>query len=153
MPSRVESTRARIKLRRVLQSTDNNVKPAMRDAVNLIEKEMRQRAPRDTGNLLDTLSSFVAKNGLRGEVGFRGKKGRRKAFYARFIEFGTKGHKVTAANRSVLAGAGEVFGTQAEIPALPARPFMEPAWFAKKPEVVNRVSKAVNDAIKKASQA
>jgi HK97 gp10 family phage protein len=146
----VTSTRARIKLRRILTATDNNVKAAMQDSANILEREMRQRVPKNTRNLAETISSKVSKNGLRAEVGFRGKKGRAKGFYARFIEFGTKGHEVSVDRKKVLSGAGETFGTEADIPAMPARPFIGPTWEARKPEVQSRVAKAIQDAVDKA---
>lgn len=150
--SGMTSTRARMKMRRLLTQTDSGIKPAMQDAVNILTREMKERAPVDTGDLKDGITGFVAKNGMRGEVGFRGKKGRSKFFYARFIEFGTKGSTVSVDDAGVLSGAGGTFGTRANIPARPARPFMQPTWDAKKPEVVNRVTKAINKAIKEAQK-
>lgn len=147
--SSYEDRRAKIKLRRLLSSTESSIKPAMRDVANILEREMRARVPRDTGNLAEVISSFVAKNGTRAEVGFRGKKGRAAGFYARFIEFGTKGHKATADLAKVLSGGGETYGTTADIPAMHARPFIGPTWENKKPEVISRVSKAISDTIKR----
>ena len=123
------STRARIKMRRLLQETDAGIKPAMQDSVNGLLKEVIMRVPRDTGNLEDNITGYVAKNGMRGEVGLRGKKARNRAFYARFLEFGTKG--------------------QGGNPR-PAQPFLEPAWDFEKPKIVNRIEKVINNAIKKA---
>lgn len=157
--SRATLTRARIKLRRILTETNNNVKPAMRDSANLLHKEMVRRVPKDTGNLAQTITAYVAKNGLRAEVGFRGKKGRRAGFYARFVEFGTKGHKVEPkklqmrSGAQVLSDGSQVYGRSANIPALPPRPFMAPTWDTKKPDVVSRVAKAINDAVKSAQVA
>lgn len=146
------STRARMKMRRLLTMTDSGIKPAMQDAVNILTREMKGRVPVDTGDLKDNITGFVAKNGMRGEVGLRGKKARSRGFYARFIEFGTKGSTVEAERAKVLSGAGGTFGTRANIPARPARPFMQPTWDAKKPEVVSRVERAINKAIAEAQK-
>lgn len=123
------STRARIKLRRLLQETEAGIKPAMQDSVNGLLKEVIMRVPRDSGNLEDNITGYVAKNGIRGEVGLRGKKARRMAFYAKFLEFGTKGQNGNPR---------------------PAQPFLEPAWDYEKPKIVNRIEKVINGAIKKA---
>lgn len=147
MKSKVTSTRARIKLRRILQNSPNEIKDAMQDSANILEKEMRSRAPRDTGNMVDHISSFVSKNGMRAEAGFRGKRDKKAAWYARFVEFGTKSHQIKPATKEVLAGDGVVFGASAEHPGTPARPFIQPSWDAKKPEVVARVGKAIQKSI------
>jgi len=62
--SSVTSTRARIKLRRILTETDARIKPAMQDAANGLMREVIARVPRDTGNLEDNITSLVAKMGL-----------------------------------------------------------------------------------------
>lgn len=124
------STRARIKLRRILTETDARIKPAMQDAANGLMHEVIARVPRDTGNLEDNITSLVSKNGLTAQIGIRGKKARSRAFYARFLEFGTK---------------GEDGGTR-----MAAQPFLQPAWDYEKPKIINRIEKVINDAVKKA---
>lgn len=147
---KVTSTRARIKLRRILQATENDVPRAMQDSANLLHKEMVARAPKNTGNLRDNISSKVLRKGLRAEVGFRGKKAKSNAFYARFVEFGTKGRRPKG--RSNMTDSTDFFGKEPNIPAMSARPFMAPTWDTKKPEVIFRVSKAINDAVKTAQK-
>lgn len=147
--SRATSTRARIKLRRILTATDNNVKEAMRKAADDLRDEMKARAPVKTGTLKNNITSFVAKNGLRAEAGIRGKKAKKAAFYARWVEFGTKGHGIDPAVRKALVFEG-VFAADADHPGTPARPFIGPAWDAKKPDLIRDVTKAINEAVKKA---
>jgi len=143
------STRARIKLRRILTEVDAGIRPAMQDSVNKLQKEIMQNVPVNTGNLKSLITSHVAKNGLRGEVGLRGKKAREKGFYARFIEYGTKGHKVDA-SKKVLSSGSNTFGTSANIPAQPARPFLQPAWDNEKHGIIARINKVIEGSIKKA---
>lgn len=151
MASKWTSTRARIKLRRILQSVDSGVKPAMQDSANKLHREVIMNVPRNTGNLEDLITSHVAKNGLSAEVGLRGKKAKSRGFYLRFLEFGTKGHKVaTIGRKKVLSSGDNTFGTNADIPALPARPVLQPAWDREKPYIIQRVTKAINDTVKKA---
>jgi hypothetical protein len=154
MASKFTSTRARIKLRRILQSVDGEVKPAMQDSVNKLHREVIMNVPRDTGNLEDLITGYVAKNGLRGEVGLRGKKAKSRGFYLRFLEMGTKGHKVSVgSNKKVLSDGENAFGTNADIPAMPARPVLQPAWDREKPFIIQRVTKAINNTIRKAQGA
>lgn len=145
--SRMTSTRARIKLRRILQSTDSGIRPAMQDSVNILHKEIIMNLPRNSGNLEDLITTYVAKNGMRAEVGLRGKKAKREGFYLRFLEFGTKGGKPRARDGSVLSSGSEVFGTQADIPPMPARPVLQPAWDKEKPRIVGKINKVIEDAI------
>jgi HK97 gp10 family phage protein len=139
-------------MRRILTQTDSDIKPAMQDAVNKLHKEVIMGVPRDTGNLEDLITAHVAANGLRGEVGLRTKKAKREGFYARFIEFGTKGHKVSVegGSKKVLSNGDNTFGRSADIPAMPARPFLQPAWDREKDGIINRVNKVIEGAIKKA---
>jgi len=140
----------------------------MSDAANILHKEMLRRVPKDTGNLAENITSKVLRRGLRAEVGFRGKRAKRDGFYARFIEFGTKGYSgsnVTRANSALPGGSQTVqrssenktdgsswFGKYPDIPRRPARPFIGPTWEAKKPEVTSRVVKAINDAVTEAQK-
>ena len=129
--SGVTSTRARIKLRRILTETDARIKPVIQDAANSLLKEIMGRVPTDTGNLKNSITAKVAKNGLSAEVGIRGKKAKRAAYYGRFVEFGTKGKD--GANRTA------------------AQPFMEPAWDSEKPKIINDVERVIRKAVKEAS--
>lgn len=145
------STRARIKLRRILTASENNVKTAMKKAADDLRDDMKSGVPVKSGTLKNNITSAVAKNGLRAEAGIRGKKAKKAAFYAPWIEFGTKGHGIKPETRKVLVFEG-VFSASADHPGTPARPFMAPAWEAKKPEIIKSVTKAIDDAVKKASE-
>lgn len=152
MASKYESRRAKIKLGRIIKEVPEIVKPAMQDTVNRMHGEMRRRVPTKTGRLRDMITAFVSKDGRRGEVGFRGKKGRQKAFYARFIEFGTKGHRVTATKKQVLSDGSQTYGTAAYIPPLPARPFIGPTWDDAKPYAINKMGEAMRKAVDKVAK-
>lgn len=134
-------------MRRILTEVDSGIRPAMQDAVNKLHKEVIAYAPRDSGNLEDSITSYVSKNGLIGEVGLRGKKAKEAAFYLRFLEFGTKGHKVST-KKGVLSDGENTFGTSADIPAMAPRPVLSPAWEREKPAIINRIAKVVKDAIR-----
>jgi len=151
MASGFTSTRARIKLRRILTASENNVKVEMKKAADTLRDEMQARVPVKSGTLKNNITSAVAKNGLRAEAGIRGKKAKKAAFYAPWIEFGTKGHGIKPETRKALAFEG-VFAMGADHPGIPARPFIGPAWDAKKPEIIKAVTKAIDSAVKKVSE-
>ena len=145
------STRARIKMRRILTEVDSGIKPAMQDAANKLHKEVMMRLPRDTGNLEDLITAHVDKNGLRAEVGLRGKKAKQRGFYLRFLERGTKGHNVAVGSgKKVLSDGSNTFGKNASIPRMAPRPVLQPAWDREKPGIESRVNKVIKDAITKA---
>lgn len=150
MATKWVSTRARIKMRRLLTEVDSGVRPAMQDSVNELHKDAIMNLPRNTGNLEDLITAYVSKNGTVGEVGLRGKKARAQGFYLRFLEFGTKGHKVSVGKgKKVLSNGDNTFGTSADIPAMPARPVLQPAWDRNEQKIRNRFSKLKDKAIQK----
>ena len=160
MRSGVTTTRARIKIRRILQNTDNGVPDAMEASARTLEAEIKQRVPRDSGDLADAISMKMLRRGLRAEVGIRGKKNRRNAFYARFIEFGTKGYsgrtirRGATRNRSdkLKADGSKVYGVYPDIGAKKGTGFMRLSWALHKNKLVRNVSGAIDDAVKQAAR-
>lgn len=147
------STRARVKLRRLLMNHADEIRDALKDSANSMEKEMRSRVPKDTGITGDDITSFVSKGNTRfvAEVGFRGNKKTSRKYIARFIEFGTKAHKITTKKGALLVG-GDIYARSANHPGTPAQPFIGPTWDSEKPKVTARMNRAVNAAIKKAQR-
>jgi hypothetical protein len=82
---------------------------------------------------------------------------------AHLIELGTKGHKVKAKNKKVLAGAdteiieGEAYdsmkfyGQEVDIPAQPPRPHLGPAADAEFPSIMQELEDALGAAIDRAT--
>lgn len=107
---------------------------ALRAAAKVIEAEAKRRVPVRTGRLRDSIrvSAGAKKNGrvwAHVKAG-GGRKGR--AFYAHFVEFGTRRHIITAgAGRSgaarALSIAGRLVGAKVDHPGAQERPFMRPA--------------------------
>lgn len=153
MAGKWESKRAQQKLRRILTGVNSGIRPAMLDATNKLQKDVIMGLPRNTGNLEDLVTTYVSPSGLIGEVGLRGKRAKSAGFYLRFLEFGTKGHKVKVSkHKKVLSNGDDTFGTNADIPALPARPVLQPAWNRNKSGIIARVKKVIDDSILKAQQ-
>lgn len=134
MSVKITSTKARIKLRRILKESTDDIKPIMKRAADDLRDDMHRRVPVDSGNLKENITSFVAKNGLRAEAGFRGKKAKRRAWYARFIEFGTKPHM------------------KSNHPGTRAQPFIAPAWDSQKPQILKATNRAIKLAVDKVSK-
>ena len=95
MPSGVDQRQARA-LRRVLQQmpkeTTEGIRRAVRMGAEELSDEMRDRYSqiRRTGNLERQVGFNIRSNGFVANVGFPGKRRRKKAYYARFIEDGTR---------------------------------------------------------------
>jgi HK97 gp10 family phage protein len=115
---------------------------AVRAAGSVIIKEMRRRAPKDTGSLQKSLGQKV-KTYRRSKtttsiVGARSKryetaKGKRNpAYYAHLVELGVKPHKTGKVKARYFRGRGMH-------PGVEKSPFMRPGFDAAAPEARNAV--------------
>jgi len=137
------------KLRRTLKrfpdEATEEVKQVLETGIRIIQRDAARRVPVDTGNLKRALLSGQAvgklDKGLKWEFGVRGKKLKKSIFYARFIEFGTKGF--TGRDRR---------GRMLNIPPMPPRPFMQPAVNKYRRSLARRIDKAVDRAIDKVAR-
>lgn len=146
----------RRKLRNMEKVLESGIKPAIKQAAASIEASAKAYAPKDTGELMRAIKSKVSGDGMSAVIGpyanaaivnsvvkgtaFNNKGGgvlteldKKKKFQffkGYWIEFGTKG----APDRN--------------IPAQPARPFMQPAFDANKAEAVANVKNLVNAQLK-----
>lgn len=131
-------------LRRLPDDLTQPIKDAMRDGANAILEEAKYNVLAqglyDKGNLFDALTVRFGRDGLSARVGLATKAAIRKGFYGKFHEYGTKGGSVTRAD-----------GTQRKIPALPARPFLGPAFDANREAMVAAVEAAIKRAINRAA--
>lgn len=174
------------KLRRTLRnihaSMDNELAPAMQEAANKVLATMRQLVPKDTGAAAAALEVFISKSGLDAEIGIRGKKNKRRFFYLRFAEYGTKGYSGTLyrradsnavggqhtvnRDRSKLSGKNRLgrretvnksdgsnfFGKCPDIPARPAHPWLRPAKDVNREFILASIEAAVARTLSKASK-
>ena len=123
------------------------------EAAKLFRREMRARAPKKTGDLRRNIRFKLRSNYGRG---FTGKVGvSSKAFYARFIEYGTSPHRIP--NEFVGRGRnkrknnvsfnGRVY-TVINHPGTTARPFLRPAYEATKRRAIDAVGEKIWELIK-----
>jgi len=138
------------KISKLPKAVADAARSAMEEGAQEIVEAMKRLVPVDQGDLRDSInwcwgeppkgSSGILSIGGKGG-GINGNKitifaGDDKAFYARFIEFGTHPH----------AQGGQFPGTQS--PGTRAQPFFYPTWRAYKRRAKSRISRKVNAAIK-----
>lgn len=151
--------RGRNRVRRVLARIPEEFRAEIAQSIErtakAIVEDAKARVPVETGTLKAAMDYRVAKNGLTATLGIRRKTAKRDAFYGHMVEFGTRAHQVKVKSKRILMDgkAGKVFGARVTIPALPARPFLTPAFEAAKPAGVADIRAAVKSALTKASKA
>lgn len=76
-----------------------------------------------------------------------------KAFYARWVEFGTKPHSISVKNAPTMKRGGVNFGTRVSHPgASTSNAFFYPAYRAMKKKIKTRISRAINKSVKDVSR-
>ncbi|WP_454914986.1 HK97-gp10 family putative phage morphogenesis protein [Xanthobacter sediminis] len=161
--------RLRRKLKKLPTIVENEIMAAMEAAAQEVVDLAKSLVPVDEGDLRDSIG-WTWGDPPRGSITLaRGKRVRRKnkvgperpvritiyagdddAFYARWVEFGTRATAARASRRSrkwrtivVMTKARKAHA------ATPAQPFFFPAWRAMRKRVKGRVSRAITKAAKK----
>ena len=110
------------KLRALPVSTRKHLRPAIEKGAQELVQMQKRMAPVDDGHLRDSVGYEMDETGLRAVVSAGGKK----AFYATFVEHGTK-------NKS-------------------AQPFFYPAWRALRKRIKARIRRATTMAAKEVAK-
>ncbi|MGB4107770.1 MAG: HK97-gp10 family putative phage morphogenesis protein [Alphaproteobacteria bacterium] len=141
-------------MRRILRQLPDHVTEELREDIAWVAQQVeagaKQRAPKDTGTLVKYLTSKVRGDGLSAHIGFRTKTAKRKAFYAHFIEFGTKGYDPGDTRKTGKSKTTKKISRR--VVAQPARPFLYPAFEERRLEFVNRVKASLGKALRRASE-
>lgn len=160
------------KLRRTLRRVDDESTKRLRKVVaaglSAIERDARAAAPRDKGDLAESIQTAMSRDGLTGVVGPGvnvAERVRKQAGseFGRTIRRGKKaGEKLNLSNRSkdllmqFHKGYWAEFGTKGsadgKVPAQPARPFMSPAYDTNQARIRRAVKRAITDALNKAAR-
>jgi HK97 gp10 family phage protein len=74
--------------------------------------------------------------------------GNDKAFYARWVEFGTKAHGIDAVNAPTMGRAGRNFGVHVNHPGAKQTAFFFPAYRALRKKVRARISRGIKKSIR-----
>lgn len=151
-----------IKLRKMLReihkTADNLLRPAMQESASRILSDMKMLVPKDTGHGADELSAFVSKSGLDAQVGIRGKRTQERAFYLRFLEYGTKGYSGESYRRGrskkpkYSRKMNANFGRYPNIPARRAQPWLRPALDMNRESVRQLISAAIAETLRRAAR-
>lgn len=102
----------------------NIMRGAMRAGAAVIMRHAKAAVPVDAGLLRESLRVSARARG--GQVTATVIAGGPSTFYARFVEYGTKPHTITAKNRKGLS-VGGLFFKSVDHPGARPRPFMRPA--------------------------
>jgi HK97 gp10 family phage protein len=137
------------KLKRLPTVAKAEIKSAMEAAASEIVAMMKSLVPVDDGALRDSigwtwgkapkgsLAVAAVKSGMAGDLTLTIYAGNAEAYYARWVEFGTKRHE----------NAGKFAGTQH--PGTTARPFFYVSWRANKRSSKRLIRKGMRDAARK----
>ena len=143
------------------------LRPAVAAGAKPIVKAAKRNAPVETGLLKIALGTKVILNKSKqvafGVIGartsFKSKKAdkieadlnapRKPSNYAHLVEFGAKSHFVIPKRREALKISDSQFASKVEIPRIPHKPFLRPAFNSNKRRAQNEIMKRLWQGIKK----
>jgi HK97 gp10 family phage protein len=128
----------------------NIMRSALRAGAKVIEQEAMSNlfdaGAIDSGDLARSLR--VETEARRGRVKASVKAGDRKAWYWRFVEFGTAAHTIKGKNGKRLYFDG-IFARSVVHPGARAKPFMRPALDSKHAEAIRAVGRKIGQRLTK----
>jgi HK97 gp10 family phage protein len=124
------------------KATEGEISEASTEIAKAVLADQLRLVPRDQGDLAAALTYRVSKSGLNARIGLVTKQARSDHFYARFVEFGTKGF----AGR-VRPGLANREPYTAVIPPQAPRPFIGPSFDMNRDEYVRAMDEAKRRAI------
>ncbi len=110
-------------LRKAQADVQQEAREVLKEQAKVIRDDARSRCPEDTGTLKRSVRSSVSRKRLDASVSAGGKVRGKDAYYAQFVEFGTK--------------------------HAPAKPFLYPAGRAHEKETEEKLVKVLTDAVRK----
>lgn len=146
----------RLKLRRMEKVVQSGIKPAILQTALEIEASAKQFVPKDTGDLMRSIKSKVSGDGLAAVVGPFANSAIVKSLTSGSIFNNKSGGAMSALDKKkkfqFFKGYWIEFGTKGapdrNIPAQPARPFMQTAFDVNKTAGAARVKAAVDKQLK-----
>lgn len=120
---------------------------------SVVRKEMRARAPKRTGKLSRSFRFFIKPEG-DGVVSHIGPGTLEYKLRALFIEKGTKARTTKIRglkyfdSAKVLSDGKTIYGTRANHPGTPPRPFIQPAFEASKSAAKQEMARVLAEVIK-----
>ncbi len=126
-------SRIRKILRQIPIQITKELKVAVAESAALVRDDMVALAPVDDGQLRSEIDMQVGRDGFTARIGFITEKAQRKAFYARFLEDGTKG------------------SPEHNIPPLSPHPFMAPALDLNRSKILDRMRDGMDRVFREAA--
>jgi HK97 gp10 family phage protein len=124
----------------------NIMRSALRAGAKVIADEAKQNVPVDDGDLKRSIR--VSTNTKKGKVTASAKAGDKRAWYWRFVEFGTAAHTIKGKNGNPLFFNGAAV-MSVNHPGARAKPFMRPALDSKSNEAINAVGQQIGKRLNK----
>jgi HK97 gp10 family phage protein len=120
----------------------NIMRSALRAGAKVIADEAKLNVPVKDGLLRDSIR--VSTRARKGQVTASAKAGSRKAWYWRFVEFGTAAHTIKSSIGSALFFNGGAFKSVRH-PGARAKPFMRPALDSKSNDAIRAVGRKIQE--------
>lgn len=121
-------------LRRAPEEIQETVKEVIAEASQELLLEAEAEIPVDSGLARDVMAAKASRSGLSAQVGFLNATSRRKAFYAAFVHFGTRG------------------APEKNIPAMQPKPFLFGPAERLRLKFIKQIDAVVNSALQKLSR-
>jgi hypothetical protein len=132
-------------LRTLDLATQTEARKSIRKSGNRLQRKMRSRMPAKTGKARKSVKARYFDQGMRALVGSTW-------YVARFLEHGTKPHKIKTKRAKALETDLGMFANNVDHPGIPARPWLAPSWAEEKPRYVKEMKDALNRASRKAER-
>lgn len=138
-------------LRRLPDEMTAEVRKEFEEVANLIHADAVARVPVKEGVLKRWLSKRTGRDKLSAEVGFITRAQKRRAFYAAFVEFGTKPSRKGDLVPRLDRGRVRFRPAARSHPGTRPRPFLGPAFRAHRDEALRRINRAIKRALDRAA--
>lgn len=124
----------------------NIMRSALRAGAKVIADEAKRNVPTQSGDLRDSIR--IGTKAKRSKVSATVKAGNKKAWYYRFVEFGTAAHEIKPKSAKSLFIAG-MFSELVNHPGARAKPFMRPAFDSKSSDAIRAVGLKIKERLNK----
>lgn len=124
----------------------NIMRSALRQGAKVLAEEAKRNVPVMDGDLRDSIR--VSTRSRRGVVSATVKAGNKKAWYWRFVEFGTAAHNIAGKKGGFLSFGG-LFRKSVAHPGAQAKPFMRPALDSKANDAIQAVGEQIRKRLTK----
>lgn len=120
----------------------NIMRSALRAGAKIIADEAKLNVPVRDGDLRNSIR--VTTRARKGQVSASAKAGSKKAWYWRFVEFGTAAHTIKSSTGASLFFNGGAYKTVRH-PGARARPFMRPAMDSRADDAIRAVGMKIKE--------